>query len=161
MPRRWFLFAALAAALPFALTGCGGNGGGAVQDKVGGAATAVGNTVQDAASNVAGVAPVTFKLQEQGSSGVSGNAVVTPEGSNRSRISLVLNAGNNGSKKFSAGLFQGGCSGISGSPKYDLGQVGGGQDTMTVNAAIQDLKDGNYVFALRDGSTLVACGGIG
>lgn len=162
MPRRWIIAAALAAVLPFTLIACGGdNAGQDIQNQAGDAATQVGDVAKEAASNVAGVAPVTFDIKEQGASGVSGNAIITPEGSGRSRVSLTLSAKNASGKQYAAAIVEGACGSAAGKTAYDLGQVGEGQSTKTAGAGIQELKDGNFSLALRDGATVVACGAIG
>ena len=162
MPRRWIIAAALAAVLPFTLIACGGdNTTDNLQGQAGDAATQVGDAAKDAASNVAGVAPVAFDIKEQGGSGVSGTAVVTPEGSGRSRVSLTLNAKNASGKQYAAAIVEGDCVSAGGTSAYDLGQVGAGQSTKTAGAGIQELKDGNFALTLRDGGTVVACGVIG
>lgn len=161
MPRRWFIAAALAAVLPFTLIACGGDDTtDNLQDEAGNAATKVGDAAGEAASNVAGVAPVTFDIKEQGGSGVSGNAVLTPEGSGRSRVSLTLDAKNESGKQYAIAIVEGDCGSAGGAAAYDLGQVGEGQSTKTAGAGIQELKDGNFALTLRDGGTVVACGAI-
>ncbi|MCC7364596.1 MAG: hypothetical protein IT303_09505 [Dehalococcoidia bacterium] len=170
--RRWFMFGALAAVLPFALVACGDDedadelqndiedAATDAADQLDDAADAAGDTAGDAASAVAGVAPVQVDLSEQGGSGVSGDAIVTPEGTNRSRVTFTVDIERDAeSGEYRAGIWMTDCETMTGEPEHDLGTIDDGQSTEAVGAGIDDLKDG-YVLAIMDGDTIAACGTI-
>ncbi|MGE5597394.1 MAG: hypothetical protein ACM3S1_15315 [Hyphomicrobiales bacterium] len=160
--RRWLYVGVLMVVLPFTLVACGDDDDddGGLQDAANDAATTIRDKAEDAQSAVAGIAPVTVDLDEQGGSGVSGDAIVTPEGSDTSRVTFNVDVDFDGDKKFEAGIWEGSCDTVTGTPKFGLDELDEGNSTSQVDQGIQELKDGNYVIALRDGGKVVACGAL-
>lgn len=161
---RWFLVFALGAVLPFTLVACGDDDDDSATERLEDAATSVGDAVSSGAENaqsaVAGITPLTVDLKEVADSGVTGNVVVTPEGSDRSRATFHLDVdGSHG--QLTAGIWESTCDGVAGEPAEDLGQVDDGTGTEAFSKSISDLKDSDHAFAVRDGAAVVACGGVG
>jgi hypothetical protein len=154
----------LAAVLPFTLLACGDDDDDSTIDDI---RDTVSDAADEAQSAVAGIAPVHVDIEEVGGSMVSGNAILTPEGSDSTRVSFEIDSEDYASVtatpangEFEAGIWQGDCSAVSGSPAYDLNMVGDDASTEAVDVGIKELKDGDYVIALRDGDTVVACGAV-
>ena len=135
------ILAALAAA------GCGSGGG------TGGSSSSANNTE-------------TIKVGAQNGSGESGTATLTAEGDmTRVVISLESMSANPVSQPQPAHIHTGSCAQLDPTPKYGLSDVKNGHSTTTVNAKLDDLRNGAFAINVHKSAaainTYVACGNIG
>lgn len=161
--RGWLSIGVLTAVLPMTLVACGddddaGNRIGDAADSAPQTAAAVADAVQSA---VSGVTPITIGLDEVNGSGVDGKAIITPEGADHARASFIVNIDDGGNDNpLTAGIWNGACESVTGDPEYNLGEAGDGVSTERFDTGVDDLRQGDFVMALRDGATVVACGEV-
>jgi hypothetical protein len=113
-----------------------------------------------------GSSTVTVNLSEQSSSGESGTATLTKVG-NRTKVVLNLQSSSatmaNPSQP--AHIHKGSCSKLDPTPAYALADVKGGKSTSTVDAKLDDLRNGSFAINVHKSAaalqTYVACGDIG
>lgn len=163
MQKQWWLLGMLAVVLPFVLVACGDDDDDDddtlddIQDQAGDAADTAQDAANEARSAVAGIAPIRVDLEEVDGSGVSGNAIVTPEGSDKVRVTFEIDSegyrapggtDDDDDDDFEAGIWQGDCSTVSGRPAFDLDDLDDDVSSETADTGIDELKDGQYVIAL-------------
>lgn len=160
---RWLFAAVLAAVLPFTLVACGDDDDDTA-DRIGDAASDAQDTAaaaaEDVQSAVAGVTPINVDLDEVNGSGVDGHAVITPEGTDHARASFAIDIDGSGGRELAAGIWSGSCGSVAGDPEYSLGTADDGASTERFDVGVDELRDGDFVLALRDGATVVACGEV-
>lgn len=156
MHNRWLMGLALTAVLPFTFLACGDDASNIDED----IQDAANDAADDVATGVEGFdEPETVDLTELNGSGVSGDALMTPEGNDKTRISFELDVAGEDAA-LTAGIWEGECSAVSGAAAFDLGAVDEGVGTASTDTSLQKIKEGNYVLAVMDGTTVAACGGI-
>lgn len=165
MPRHtWPFVAILAVIVPFTLAACGDDdddAGDRISDAAQDAQDTAAAAAEDVQSAVAGVTPITVDLDEVNGSGVDGKVIITPEGTDHARASFTIDIDDGGNDNpLSAGIWNSACSSISGDPEYNLGDADDGTSTERFDAGIDELREGDFVMALRDGATVVACGEV-
>ena len=108
-----------------------------------------------------GSGEVTVQLGEQNASGESGTATLTAEGD---RTKVVIDLEGNSSAQ-PAHIHKGSCADLDASPEYALEDVSGGTSITTVDAKLDDLRDGAFAINVHASAaeleTYVACGNVG
>jgi hypothetical protein len=104
---------------------------------------------------------VTVTLGEQNASGESGTATLTAEGD---KTKVVIDLQGNSSAQ-PAHIHKGSCADLDATPEYPLADVNGGTSTTTVDAKLDDLRDGAFAINVHKSAaeieTYVACGNVG
>ena len=112
-------------------------------------------------SNSSGSSTMTVDLNEQSASGESGSATLTAEG-NKTKVVIDLQ-GNSSAQP--AHIHKGSCADLDATPEYALADVKGGTSTSTVDAKLDDLRDGAFAINVHKSAdeieTYVACGNVG
>ena len=94
-------------------------------------------------------------------SGESGTATLTAEGD---KTKVVIDLQGNSSAQ-PAHIHKGSCADLDAAPEYALADVRGGTSTSTVDAKLDDLRDGafaiNVHMSAAEIETYVACGNVG
>ena len=112
-------------------------------------------------SSSSGSGEVTVDLGEQSASGESGTATLTAEGD---KTKVVIDLQGNSSAQ-PAHIHKGSCADLDATPEYALADVKGGTSTSTVDAKLDDLRDGAFAINVHKSAaeieTYVACGNVG
>ncbi len=112
-------------------------------------------------SNSSGSGEVTVELGEQNASGESGTATLTADGD---KTKVVIDLQGNSSAQ-PAHIHKGSCADLDATPAYALADVNGGTSTSTVDAKLDDLRDGAFAINVHKSAaeveTYVACGNVG
>lgn len=112
-------------------------------------------------SNSSGSGEVTVELGEQNASGESGTVTLTAEGD---KTKVVIDLQGNSSAQ-PAHIHKGSCADLDATPAYALADVSGGTSTSTVDAKLDDLRDGAFAINVHKSAaeieTYVACGNVG
>jgi hypothetical protein len=108
----------------------------------------------------------TVTLGEQNGSGESGTATLTAVGDKtKVVIDLQSKSAMPGSTSQPAHIHKGSCAKLDPTPKYGLTDVKAGKSTSTVDAKLDDLRNGDYAVNVHKSAaeiqTYVACGDIG
>ncbi|HMI98841.1 MAG TPA: hypothetical protein VK488_03310 [Gaiellaceae bacterium] len=117
-------------------------------------------------SSSGGSGAVTVNLTEQNGSGESGTATLTKEG-DKTKVVLALqdNSATMMSEPQPAHIHKGSCAKLDPTPLYGLADVKNGKSTSTVNAKLDDLRNGAFAINVHKSATeiqtYVACGDIG
>ena len=109
---------------------------------------------------------VTVQLGEQNGSGESGTATLTEDGDQtKVTIELQTPSATMGSVPQPAHIHKGSCSNLDPVPAYGLTDVKDGESTSTVDAVLDDLRDGAFAINVHKSAaeiqTYVACGVVG
>jgi hypothetical protein len=153
-------FAALALVLALvALPNCGGDEGEAVEDVATGV-TDPGSAVDTAEALLEEA--LTFDLEEQNDSGISGTATITPTGTDEFEVLLELSGAGAGPQP--AHIHPGTCAELNPSPKYVLTNVENGRSETTVPTSPLDLLDEELAINVHkseaEADVYVACGDL-
>lgn len=118
-------------------------------------------------SNSSGSGEVTVELAEQNGSGESGTATLTEDG-DRTKVAIELESSPSatlGSSPQPAHIHKGSCAKLDPMPAYGLTDVKDGMSTSTVDAKLDDLRDGAFAINVHKSAaevqTYVACGDVG
>ena len=113
------------------------------------------------AGNSSGSGEVTVELAEQNASGESGTATLTAQG-DRTKVVIELQGTSSAQP---AHIHKGSCADLDATPAYALTDVNDGTSTSTVDAKLDDLRDGafaiNVHMSAAEIETYVACGDVG
>jgi hypothetical protein len=106
----------------------------------------------------------TVTLSEQNGSGESGTATLTKEG-DKTKVVLELQGSPAMAEPQPAHIHTGSCAMLDPTPKYALADVKDGKSTTTVDAKLDDLRNGAFSINVHqsaaDIQTYVACGDVG
>lgn len=112
-------------------------------------------------SNSSGSGEVTVELGEQNASGESGTATLTADGD---KTKVVIDLQGNSTAQ-PAHIHKGSCADLDATPEFALADVKGGMSTSTVDAKLDDLRDGAFAINVHKSAaeieTYVACGDVG
>jgi len=117
-------------------------------------------------SNSSGSGEVTVTLGEQNGSGQSGTATLTKDG-DRTMVAIELQGASAtmASLPQPAHIHEGSCAQLDATPAYGLSDVKDGSSTSTVDAKLDDLREGAFAINVHKSTeeiqTYVACGDIG
>jgi hypothetical protein len=128
--------------------------------------TGCGSGSDSSGSDSTGSGSVTVKLAGQNGSGESGTATLTAEGD---RTKVVLDVRNPSATMASnpqpAHIHKGSCARLDPTPAYALADVKDGASTSTVDANLDDLRNGAFAINVHKSAaeiqTYVACGDLG
>jgi MYXO-CTERM domain-containing protein len=111
---------------------------------------------------VAAQAPVTITLGPQNNSGITGTAVLTPQGT-RTRVLLTIKGGPAGGNH-PAHIHAGTCANLNPRPAFPLANVQNGSSETLVNASIQQILAAQHAINVhkspQEASVYVACGDL-
>lgn len=112
-------------------------------------------------SNSSGSGEVTVDLGQQNASGESGTATLTADGD---KTKVVIDLQGNSSAQ-PAHIHKGSCADLDATPEFALADVKDGMSTSTVDAKLDDLRDGAFAINVHKSAaeveTYVACGDVG
>jgi hypothetical protein len=117
-------------------------------------------------NNSGGSGEMTVKLIEQNGSGESGTARLTSQGDKTKVVLDVRNpSATMASEPQPAHIHKGSCAKLDPTPAYALADVTVGKSTSTVDAKLDDLRNGAFAINVHKSAaeiqTYVACGEIG
>ncbi|MCC6630356.1 MAG: hypothetical protein IT340_23485 [Chloroflexi bacterium] len=111
---------------------------------------------------VAAQAPVTITLNPQSNSGITGTAVLTPQGT-QTRVLLTIKGGPAG-VSHPAHIHTGTCANLNPRPAYPLSNVQNGTSETLVNASLQQIMASQHAINVhkspQEASIYVACGDL-
>ena len=129
-------------------------------------ATGCGSGSKSGGSNSSGSGTVTVNLAEQNASGESGTARLTSVG-DKTKVVLDLRnpSATMASETQPAHIHKGSCAKLDPTPLYALADVKDGKSISTVDAKLDDLRNGAFAINVHKSAaeikTYVACGDIG
>ena len=153
------LAALMLATLVVALPACGGEDGEALED-VATQVTDPGSAVDTAEALLEEA--LTFDLEEQNDSGITGTVTITPTGTEEFEVVLELTGAGSGPQP--AHIHPGTCAELDPTPKYPLTNVENGRSETTVEASPLELVTEplavNVHKSEAEADTYVACGDL-